>query len=206
MSPRPDVSEERKTQILTAATKVFSNHGFANARMDDIVAESGLSKGALYWYFDSKDAIIVSILDQIFDYETAHVREILEIEDSAKAKLEVFVDTTIKDLEKMKPMMPIFFDFWSLSVRKKTIKLAIKRYYQNFLDLIEPIIEEGIKKGEFRTVEVKETAVALGAIYEGTILFYLYFSDTINIEKQFRTNLDLILKGLLRNSSTMNNI
>lgn len=96
--------------------------------------------------------------------------------------------------------MPIFFDFWSLSVRKKTIKLAIKRYYQNFLDLIEPIIEEGIKKGEFRTVEVRETAVALGAIYEGTILFYLYFSDTIDIEKQFRINLDTILEGLLRKS------
>ena len=200
MSPRPDVSEERKDQIIEAATKVFTKHGFADARMDDIVAESGLSKGALYWYFDSKDAIIVSILDQIFDYETTHFREILEQEDSAKAKLEVFVDATIKDLDRMKPLMPILFDFWSLSFRKKTIKLALKRYYQNFLDLIEPIIEEGIKKGEFRTVEVKETAVALGAVYEGTILFYLYFSDTIDIEKQFRTNLDVILEGLVRNS------
>ena len=199
MSPRPDVSEERKDQILEAATKVFTKHGFSNARMDDIVAESGLSKGALYWYFDSKDAIIVSILDQIFDYETAHVHEILEIEDSAQAKLEVFVDTTIRDIEKIKPLMPILFDFWSLSVRKKTINQAIKRYYQNFLDLIEPIIEQGIEQGEFRAVEVKGTAVALGAIYEGTILFYLYFSDTIDIEKQFKSNLDLVLEGLLQN-------
>jgi TetR/AcrR family fatty acid metabolism transcriptional regulator len=198
MSPRPDVSEERKTQILQAATKVFTNHGFANARMDDIVAESGLSKGALYWYFDSKDAIIVSILDQIFDYETTHIREILEREDSAKAKLEVFVDTTIKDLEKMKPLMPIFIDFWSLSVRKKTINQAIKRYYQNFLDLIEPIIELGIKQGEFRPVNISETALALGAIFEGTILFYIYFPDTVDFEKQFRSNLDLILEGLIR--------
>jgi AcrR family transcriptional regulator len=78
MSPRPDVSEERKTQILAAATKVFTERGFADARMDDIVTEAGLSKGALYWYFDSKDAIIISILDQIFDYETGHVRELLE--------------------------------------------------------------------------------------------------------------------------------
>jgi TetR/AcrR family fatty acid metabolism transcriptional regulator len=198
MSPRPDVSEERKTQILQAATKVFTNHGFANARMDDIVAESGLSKGALYWYFDSKDAIIISILDQIFDYETTHIREILEREDSAKAKLEVFVDTTIKDLEKMKPLMPIFIDFWSLSVRKKTINQAIKRYYQNFLDLIEPIIELGIKQDEFRPVNISETALALGAIFEGTILFYIYFPDTVDFEKQFRSNLDLILEGLIR--------
>ena len=196
MSPRPDVSEERKTQILAAATKVFTERGFADARMDDIVTEAGLSKGALYWYFDSKDAIIISILDQIFDYETGHVRELLERENSAKLKLEVFIETMVKDLEKMKPLMPIFFDFWSLSVRKKTINQAIKKYYQRFLDLIEPIIEDGIEQGEFRPVNVKETAVAIGAMYEGTILFYVYFPDFINFENQFRSNLDLILEGL----------
>ena len=196
MSPRPDVSEERKTQILAAATKVFTERGFADARMDDIVSEAGLSKGALYWYFDSKDAIIISILDQIFDYETGHVRELLEREDSAKLKLEVFIETMVKDLEKMEPLMPIFFDFWSLSVRKKTINQAIKKYYQSFLDLIEPIIEDGIEQGEFRPVGVKETAGAIGAMYEGTILFYVYFPELIDFENQFRSNLELLLEGL----------
>ena len=196
MSPRPDVSEERKTQILAAATKVFTERGFADARMDDIVTEAGLSKGALYWYFDSKDAIIISILDQIFDYETGHVRELLEREDSAKLKLEVFIETMVKDLEKMEPLMPIFFDFWSLSVRKKTINQAIKKYYQRFLDLIEPIIEDGIEQDEFRPVDVKETAVAIGAMYEGTILFYVYFPELIDFENQFRSNLELLLEGL----------
>ena len=196
MPPRPDVSEERKAQILEAATMVFTKHGFADARMDDIVAQSGLSKGAIYWYFDSKDAIIVSILDQIFDYETGYIRELLEREDSAKMKLAVFVETTIKELEKMKPLMPIFFDFWSLSVRKKTINQAIKRYYQSFLDLVEPVLEQGIEQGEFRPVVVSETAIAIGAMLEGTILFYVYFSDIIDLERQFRTNLDLILEGI----------
>ena len=196
MSPRPDVSEERKTQILAAATKVFTERGFADARMDDIVTEAGLSKGALYWYFDSKDAIIISILDQIFDYETGHVRELLERENSAKLKLEVFIETMVKDLEKMKPLMPIFFDFWSLSLRKKTINQAIKKYYQRFLDLIEPIIEDGIEQGEFRPVNVKEIAIAMGAIYEGTILLYVYFPELIDFENQFRTHLDLVLDGL----------
>jgi AcrR family transcriptional regulator len=198
MSPRPDVSEERKTQILTAATKVFTKHGFSGARMDDIVAESGLSKGAIYWYFDSKDSIIISILDQFFNWETAHLRELLEREVSAQKKLEIFVETTIKDLEKIKPLMPILFDFWSLSVRKKTVNQAIKRYYQNFLDLIEPIIQQGIDQGELRQINVSETAIALGAIFEGTILLYFYFPDTVDFEKQFRSNLDLILEGLIR--------
>lgn len=197
MSPRPDVSEERKNQIIAAATKVFTERGFAEARMDDIVAESGLSKGALYWYFDSKDAIIVAILDRVFDWEAAHLDEILDCEDSAEMKLERFVDVTLQDLNKMKPLMPIFFDFWSLSVRNKNINKAIKRYYQNFIDIVEPIIELGIQRGEFRIVDVRETALAIGALFEGTILFYAYFYDILNLETQFRTGLELILEGLL---------
>ena len=53
MAPRPDVSEERRNQILEAATTVFARLGFHRARMDDIVQEARLSKGALYWYFKS---------------------------------------------------------------------------------------------------------------------------------------------------------
>ncbi|MFL7892660.1 MAG: TetR/AcrR family transcriptional regulator [Anaerolineales bacterium] len=197
MSPRPNVSEERKNQILAAATRVFTMHGFTGARMDDIVEESGLSKGALYWYFDSKDAIIIGILDQIFDSETTQLREILEAEDSATKKIELFVEMSIKDLEKMKPLMPIFFDFWSLSVRNPNIKQAIKRYYQNFLDLLTPIIEEGIESGEFSPMDPAEAAVALGSLYEGTILFYIYFPEIIDLKTQFRSNFKLTLEGLI---------
>lgn len=197
MSPRPDVSEARKSQILEAATTVFIQRGFSEARMDDIVAESGLSKGALYWYFDSKDAIIISIMDRIFDWETAHLQELLEDEGSARSKLEVYVNTIIHDLNKMRPLMPIFIDFWSLSVRKKTINLVIKRYLKKFLDLIEPLLEQGINQGEFRPVDVAEVAIAFGAMFEGTILFSVYFPDKIDFDKQFRSNLDLIMEGLI---------
>ena len=58
MSPRPDVSDLRQGQILDAATKVFARLGFHKANMDNIAEEADVSKGLLYWYFKSKDAII----------------------------------------------------------------------------------------------------------------------------------------------------
>ncbi|HEY6540074.1 MAG TPA: helix-turn-helix domain-containing protein, partial [Ktedonobacteraceae bacterium] len=67
MSPRPDVSEERRNQILAAASTVFARSGFHEARMDDIAEEVGLSKGALYLYYKSKDAIIAALLKFFFD-------------------------------------------------------------------------------------------------------------------------------------------
>lgn len=68
---RSDVSEERRSQILDAAVAVFARLGFHQARMDDIVQEAGLSKGALYWYFKSKDEIVMAILSSLFERERA---------------------------------------------------------------------------------------------------------------------------------------
>ena len=60
MPPRPDLSAERRAQIVRAALTCFSRKGYAKTTMDDIVAESGLSKGSLYWYFESKDELFMS--------------------------------------------------------------------------------------------------------------------------------------------------
>lgn len=76
MSPRPDVSEERKEQIIDAATHVFARSGYAKARMDDIAKETGVSKGTLYWYFKNKDAILLAILDNLLDRELAAIRKL----------------------------------------------------------------------------------------------------------------------------------
>jgi len=197
MSPRPDVSEKRKDQILEAATRVFTQRGFANARMDDIVAEASLSKGSLYWYFDSKDALIIGILDRVFDWETTHLRDLIDAEESAQKKLELIFDASIQDIEKMRPLMPLFLEFWTLSMRRESIKQAIKRYYQSFLELIEPVISLGIQQGEFRSIDPKRTAIAIGSMFEGTILLHVYFPEDIKFIEQFRTNLDLVFKGLL---------
>jgi AcrR family transcriptional regulator len=66
MSPRPDVSEERKNQILEAAIAVFARLGFDQSRMEDIAGQAGLSKGALYLYYKSKDAIVAALLTYFF--------------------------------------------------------------------------------------------------------------------------------------------
>ena len=61
MAPRPDVSDQRRNQIMEAALTVFSRLGFERASMDNIAKEAGVSKGALYLYYKSKDAIIATV-------------------------------------------------------------------------------------------------------------------------------------------------
>ena len=55
--------EERKSQIMDAAMKVITRKGFSNTRMDDIVNEAGLSKGAIYHHYEGKKEIFLELIE-----------------------------------------------------------------------------------------------------------------------------------------------
>jgi AcrR family transcriptional regulator len=59
--------DARRQQIVDAARARFASHGFAHTSMADIVAESGLSNGAIYRYFTSKNEIVVTVCEQAGD-------------------------------------------------------------------------------------------------------------------------------------------
>ncbi len=87
MPPRPDVSEERRNQILDTAEQVFAKHGFDEAKMDDIAERSGLSKGAIYWYFKKKDEIIGALLERVFRRNILALRRIAAEPATVKQRL-----------------------------------------------------------------------------------------------------------------------
>jgi AcrR family transcriptional regulator len=63
--PRPGrKSEETRARILEAALKVFRERGFARATMREIAAEAGVALGGAYYYFDSKDAIVMAFYER----------------------------------------------------------------------------------------------------------------------------------------------
>jgi AcrR family transcriptional regulator len=118
MSPKNNVSEKRRNQILDAAMKTFSEVGFHKARMSDIADTSGLSKGSLYWYFDSKDSIILNLLEKIFEPELKDLRALLTDSRSAEDRLEIYIDRVSDDMVAMLKWMPLIHDFIALAFRK----------------------------------------------------------------------------------------
>ena len=87
MPPKRDVQEERRAQIYQAALTCFHRKGYHLTTMDDIVVESGLSKGTLYWYFESKQDLFVSMLRQVMDQFGQEMASIAAQEGSAADKL-----------------------------------------------------------------------------------------------------------------------
>ena len=197
MSPRPDVSVERKNQILDAAASVFARSGFSKARMDDIATESGLSKGTLYWYFNSKDEIILAMVDRLFEREFADLEALKQADGTAIQRMAEFTDFLIQDLSQYIELIPIVYEYLSLSFRDITIRQTLRDYSRSYLELLIPIIQQGIDQGEFRQADASEVAISIGAIIEGTILLWVYDSETIQVEKHIRSGINLLFDGLI---------
>jgi AcrR family transcriptional regulator len=197
MSPKPDVSEERKGQILNAAEEVFTSKGFDEARMDDIAEETGLSKGTLYLYFKSKDDLIIAILDRLFQGAFKQLGARKSTDLSATEAIRQFTEEAIRDYTKMLHMMPIAYEFLALAFRNKTVQKALKQYFTIYMDALVHIIQRGIATGEFRQVEAQEVAIAAGAIFEGIVLLWVYDRSRIDVEHHIHSSINLLLEGVL---------
>lgn len=196
MSPRPNVSEERKAQIINAAEDVFTQKGFNEARMDDIADETGLSKGTLYLYFKSKDDLITAILDRMFQFEFKQMADLNSANLSAADTIWKMTDILAKDILGFMRLAPIVYQFLALAFRNKYVQKALKKYINQYIDMITPIIEQGIKSGEFRKVDAREVAIAISAIIEGTLLLWVYDRDLVEPEKHIRSGIKLLLEGV----------
>lgn len=196
MSPRPDVSAERKDQILDAASEVFAEKGVHETRMDDIVKKSGLSKGTLYWYFKNKDEIVLNIFERIFSREFAELENLVDADGTATERLLHFADRTSEDIKRMLRLMPLAYEFMGWAFRKKFVQDAFKLYINKFMDILVPVIQQGIDSGEFRAIDPQSAAITLGAIFEGTILLWVYDNHLVDPEKHIREGATLLLEGM----------
>ena len=180
MSPKQDLTVERREQILNAAEKVFNRLGFNKARMDDIVVESGLSKGALYWYYKSKDAIILALLDRVFVGEIAQFDKLVDAEGSASERLEQLMRTIAQEMASLKRLMPLMFEFVALAARQKSVRETLGGYYRRYHRIISEIIRQGIDSGEFGDIDADEVALAFITLGEGLAMLWFIDPDWVD--------------------------
>ena len=196
MSPRPDVSETGKEQIIQSAIDVFTRLGFHDARMDDIVKESGLSKGALYWYFKSKEDLIIAILDRIFGAEFEQIEVLNDTNVAASTCLLNFMEFFIADIHRVQRLMPIVHEFYALAFRNKLVRAVMQRYLLTFVSRIEPIVRRGMETGEFVEGDAQQISLALAAQIEGTMLLGAYAPNLLSLDDQLRAGTRLLLQSL----------
>lgn len=201
MTSKNELEKERKSQILDAAERVFAERGFDKARMDDIVQASGLSKGALYWYYKSKDAIIRALLDRVFISEMEEANELAEAQGDASERLQQFVTFVVREYKRFEKLLPLAYEFIALAYRSKAVRETLVGYYEHYEELIAKVIQQGIDSGEFKPCDPRATAVALIMMYEGIALLWFLDPEKIDWDQMAQQPLELFLTGLQAEAS-----
>lgn len=174
---RATTSEEkefRRIKIENSAKKLFSEYGYQGTKIGMITEDAGLSPAAFYLYFKSKIDIYRAL--------TLKGTEIL-----AKMIREAFLKNSQNATEKLKLLAKAYFQYF-IQEREfyniiTVLHLGQEDFFSNLdmvpqlqqksmdlLNILETTIKEGIKNGEFRQVDSKETSAIMWGMLDGILL------------------------------------
>ncbi len=171
----PKISEEkrqaRKAQILEAATRCFARDGFHRTTMEEVVRESGLSPGAIYCYFRSKQEMVEAIS------AVRHARDQALLDELASAAslrkgLDRLALALVRMLEdaKEKQRRKVSIQFWAESLHDARIRKVAERGLRQRGGLTAAL-RTAQRSGELPAgVDVESLSRVLFALFQGFIL------------------------------------
>ncbi len=134
-----------KRKIFETSMKLFAEKGYDATSIEEITATVGVAKGTLYYHFSSKEEIFqflveegVKLLTNSITIKTAKLTNSLD-------KIKAIVLIELKVLVKYESFMTIILsEIWGTGTRSK----MCRDYVFNYIQMIQEIVEEGMKKGE----------------------------------------------------------
>jgi AcrR family transcriptional regulator len=117
-----DQGREARDELLDAALRVFARRGYRDASVDEIAAEAGYSKGALYWHFPGKHELFVALIDERIDAPT---RELVDLLESAPPDRDMSLEATrelARQLSEQREAVLLEREYWSLAIRDPELR------------------------------------------------------------------------------------
>lgn len=172
--PDPEIhstTDQRRLQIIEATIAVLLEKGISASSMNDFVRASGLSKGGVYHHFDSKEALLLGVLNHFFDKYFAGMLRPDPPAASALDHLKYMVSGHQEILEKLGEYNALMVDFFTQSMHHESIKAHFQAQYKLFQATIAELIQQGIEQGEIhQTTDVSAIASGIIGVFDGTSL------------------------------------
>jgi len=189
--------------ILTSALQLFIRKGYRSTTVEQIATACSLTKGAVYFYFPNKAAVLFTLFDEIEDLminkmaaRVAHAGP--SMEDKLVALINSQSQMGLENAERMLLFILMLLEFNGADDDVETrVKAIYKRYYK----AIEKIIQQGKIKGEFRSdVDVKSMSGIMMAINNGTMMEWYCRSGEHSGRELARAGRVIALSGVLKNA------
>jgi AcrR family transcriptional regulator len=164
--------EATRRRILDAARRCFTRNGFHSTSMQDVLAEAGLSAGAVYRYFGSKDEIIAAIVDAALDEVTGTLQGLLEA--PAPPPLDEVLWRVLHGKPPLDPSRAsarLIVQVWSEVVRDEALGRRYLAALERWQALFEQVVTDYQQAGLVTpAVPAPDLATALIALLQGFIV------------------------------------
>jgi AcrR family transcriptional regulator len=197
--------EARPQEILDAALAVFAQKGFSAARMEDISRRAGVTKGTIYLYFESKEALFKALVRESLAPTIQGVIERAQAYDGPSRDLLVLVLSTVGGFIRTsdRVVLPKI-----VIAEAGNFPELVRFYREEVIDkglrLLETIVARGIARGEFRKVDPAHVArlciapILLAAFWR--ITFAPLDREPYDYEGLISTHIDTLLRGISEGS------
>jgi AcrR family transcriptional regulator len=189
-------SEETRARLLQAASKQFSTNGYDAASVDDICEEAGVSKGAFYHHFSSKQAVFLALFEDWLK----------TVDAGLEAARKPTVPETLTNMSRMLPLifaqangrLPMFLEFWLQASRDETVWKAMAAPYRRYQEFFTGLVKQGIEEGAFRQVNPRSAAQVIVSFAVGMLLQGLIAPQDTDWQKAAEQSMKILMKGLAK--------
>lgn len=158
---------ERRTQILRAARAVFIDKGYGTARVEDVAARAGLSKGAVYFYFQSKRDLLMALVQEEHENTYSFLDQAEVDGRPAAVKMLDLGQKYLDYFAGLKSPPRFFLMMCEQGIRDEEIREEVQAVHQRFVDAATRILAQGQVEGAFRAGDPAAMAALLKAIIDG---------------------------------------
>ena len=139
---------DKPQQIIEAAVRVFARKGYFSSRVSDIAREAGIAAGTIYLYFDTKEAVLITLFREKMAGFVAALRKAITDEPDAVAKVRRLVHLHFHMLEQN----PELAEVVQVELRQgqKFFRGPATQEIAGYFALIASLLEEGVAAGRFR--------------------------------------------------------
>ena len=191
----PEYKEQARVRIIEQALKMFSERGYHRTRMTDIASDLGVSKGAIYQYFDGKEQLFIEAIRHHGERRARVVRGFLDSGSITSISTGEFFDEM---LELRRSSLPLGVDLLRETDRNKALRKMLVGVTEGWSKGLVELIDEMKSKGEIKA-DVDSSSLSRGviALRDGLYGHLMMGADKNEVRKTWVVIMGYMMKVIL---------